>query len=163
MTIAEPPAIGTLGLRVSVVFVLATAVISQCLEWIRAGLALNSEVMAPAQCGPALAALVAWMIFRQRISDVMSARVSSRQVRAHAGLGVAACGFFAILLWIGYSLIGGQKTYSVTGVDGVPFWLIALVWLPGATAEEVGWRGVLQPALETRLPRWGAGIVTGLA
>lgn len=162
MTITEPHAIRTLGLRVSVVFVLSTAVISQCLEWIRGGLELNSEVVALAQYGPALAALVTWRIFRHRVGDVMPAPVSSSQVRAHASLGVAACGLFAILLWIGYSLIGGQETHGVKGIGGVPFWLIAVVWLFGATAEEVGWRGVLQPALETRLPRWGAGALTGL-
>lgn len=83
-------------------------------------------------------------------------------MRARITLAVTACVLFAVLLWIGYSLIDGENTYGVREIDGLPFWSVAFVWLLGATAEEVGWRGVLQPALETALPRWSAGIVTGL-
>lgn len=162
MPLAEPRTVRTIGLRVSVVFLLATAVISQCLEWLRARLGIDSDVVAPAQYGPALAALVTWLIYRHHFGDLMPARVGSRRVRADATRGVAACGLFAILLWIGYSLIGGHASYGIKDVDATSFWLIAVVWLFGATAEEIGWRGVLQPALETRLPRWGAGLVTGL-
>lgn len=67
----------SLGWRVSAVFVVTTAAISQCLEWLRGALEINSEVVAPAKYGPALAALVTWMIFRHRITDVMPAPVSS--------------------------------------------------------------------------------------
>lgn len=152
----------SLGWRVSAVFVVATAVISQGLAWLRGAFEINSEVVAPAQYGPALAALVTWMIFRRRIAEVMPSPVSSRQLWGRIVLAVTACVLFAILVWIGYSAIGGESTSGLRGIDGWPFWLIAVVWLSGATAEEVGWRGVLQPALETALPRWGAGIVTGL-
>lgn len=152
----------TTGWQVAVVFVITTAVLSQCLEWLRAGLGISADVVAMAQYGPALAAVVTWLVFRQRMRHVMPAAVRSRQVRAHAVIAVAACVVFGILLWVGYTAIGGQPAHGIREVSGVPFILIAVAWLFGATAEEIGWRGVLQPALEVGLPRWGAGIVTGL-
>lgn len=162
MDVTTSRVVKSLGRRIAVVFVVATAVISQCLEWLRMGLGINSEVVALAQYGPALAALVTWLIFRHTIRQVMPARVSNARVRGRLVLAVAACGLFAIVLWIGYFLIGGRDTYGIQTIGGIPFWLISVIWLAGATAEEMGWRGVLQPALETVLPRWGAGIVTGL-
>lgn len=150
------------GWQVAATFIVATALISQGLEWLRGGLDINPDVVAPAQYGPALAALVTWLVFRARMSEVMPTPSTIRQVRTRIMLAVAACVLFAVLLWAGYSVIGGQETYGIRAVHGVSFWTIALLWLVGAAAEEVGWRGVLQPALEKPLPRWGAGILTGL-
>lgn len=143
-------------------FVLAVAVISSGLEMIRAGLDIDGDVLSLAQYGPALAALVTWLVFRRRICEVMPAPVSSGQVRAHTVLGVAACTLFAALFWVGYVVVGGQETYGVRSVGGIPFAAIAVIWLVGATAEEIGWRGVLQPSLESEMPRWGAGVLTGV-
>jgi membrane protease YdiL (CAAX protease family) len=45
------------------------------------------------------------------------------------------------------------------GGAGLPLFLAAQV--VGAGAEEVGWRGLVQPLLELRLPRLAAALVTG--
>ncbi|MEO5608703.1 MAG: CPBP family intramembrane glutamic endopeptidase [Ornithinibacter sp.] len=152
----------SLGWRVAAVFVVAVAVISSGLALVREGLEIDGDVLALAQYGPALAALVTWLVFRRRLGDMMPAAVSTRQVRAHLALAVAACALFALLLWFGYAVVGGNETFGIRAVGGTPFAVIAAIWLFGATAEEVGWRGVLQPSLESVLPRWGAGILTGL-
>lgn len=141
---------------------MATAVFCQGLEWLRTGLDIDSDVVALAQYGPALGALITWMIFRPRIREAMPGPIGSRQVQARTLLAVAVSLIFAVFLWIGYSLMSGHDFYGIQAINGVPFSIIALVWLLGATAEEVGWRGILQPALENPLPRWGASIVTGL-
>lgn len=143
-------------------FVLAVAMISVGLELLRESLNIDGDVFAIPQYGPALAALVTWLVFRHRIRTVMPAAVSARQVRAHTALAVAACALFAVLLWFGYAVVGGQAVHGIQSIGGVPFAAIAIIWLCGAAAEEIGWRGVLQPSLESELPRWGAGILTGL-
>lgn len=152
----------SLAWRVVAVFVVAVAVISEGLELLRIGLAIDGDVFAVAQYGPALAVLVTWMVFRRRIAEVMPTSVSAGQVRINLVFALAACVLFAILLGVGYALVSGQNFYGVGRVGGISFPALALIWLLGATAEEIGWRGVLQPALEVTLPRWGAGLVTGM-
>ena len=72
----------------------------------------------------------------------------------------------------------------MTCLAGLAMWLVALAegapWRPthvaltaqlaivlsvqllGAAAEEVGWRGLVLPLLETRLAAWAAAVITGL-
>lgn len=155
-------AVRSLAWRVVAVFVVAVAVISQGLETLRSGLGIGGDVFALAQYGPALAALVTWLVFRSRIGEVVPALINGRQGRINLALALAACLLFTLLLWVGYAVVSGRGSYGVRSVSGTPFPALALVWLLGATAEEIGWRGVLQPTLEVKLPRWGAGLATGL-
>lgn len=151
-----------LGWRVVAVFAVTVAVLSQGLELLRSALFIDGDVVALVQYGPVLAALVTWLVFRRRIAEILPTPVSGRQVRSRLGLAVAVCALIAVLLWIVFAVIGGRSIYGFETVGGMPFVVLALVWLIGATAEEIGWRGMLQPLLESVLPRWGAAIVTGL-
>lgn len=87
--------------------------------------------------------------------------VARKQWIAHTILGVAAALVFALIVWAGLTLFG------VPGVDlsrtGAGTVIVALLGgLAGAVVQEIGWRGYLQPLLESRMPRIGAAVIVGM-
>lgn len=85
--------------------------------------------------------------------------VGRAQHRAHTVLGFASGVFFLLALW-------ACTQHGWTGfgaVAGVPFVVWALVELAAVLAAEYGWRGVLQPLLENKMPRTAAALLVGVA
>lgn len=111
---------------------------------------------------PALAALVTWLTARVALPLYLPAAVNARQFKAHTFLGVGAGVVFTIvLLAIAFVWQGEPEPFAMLGL---PFELALelALGLVSVVSLELGLRGLLQPLLETRMPRWTAGIVVGV-
>lgn len=73
---------------------------------------------------------------------------------------VALAALYAAAVWVGAAVTGQTTAHSVALSTPLPL-VVALQFI-GAFGEEVGWRGVVQPMLETRMSVLRAATVTGL-
>jgi membrane protease YdiL (CAAX protease family) len=141
------------------VFVLLAFLCSGALGALQA--VIDAELLTLAQFGPALGALVTWLIFRKRLKALLPQAVSRKQVIAHTVLMVAAVALFAAIILVA-ALASDESIAGVSAVAGAPFVLYLVLQLIGATGEEIGWRGLMQPLLETKTGRLAASAATGL-
>lgn len=118
------------------------------------GAALASELTTALAL--AFAGLGALTLGRGR--DLEPVAVGAAQHRAHSVLGLAAGVFFLAVLWA----LPGTSWRGFGEVAGWPFAAWLVLELVVALLAEYGWRGALQPLLETRMPRVGAALVVGL-
>jgi membrane protease YdiL (CAAX protease family) len=122
---------------------------------------VDAELLTLAQFGPALGALVTWLIYRKRLKVLFPQAVSRKQATAHTVLMAAAVAVFAAII-LTAAVIADESVAGVSAVAGAPFVLYLVLQLIGATGEEIGWRGFMQPLLETRMGRLAAATVTGV-
>lgn len=113
------------------------------------------------QLGPLIGAVAALLFVPASSMPEWPEPVVRKQWIAHTILGVGAAALFALLLW------GGLAIFNVPAVDlsrsGAGTVVIALAaGLIGALAQEIGWRGFLQPLLESRMSRLGASLIVGM-
>lgn len=76
---------------------------------------------------------------------------------------VRSVGWFALLA-VGATLAFGLTSAGINPavpLASVPAVLLAAVTVSGGLSEELGWRGILQPEFERRLPYGAATLVTG--
>lgn len=121
---------------------------------------IDASALSLVQFGPALGALITWLAFRKTVSGILPAAVSARQVSARVLTIVAAC----VSLWLLMTLaavVSDTATVGPAAVGGVPFAVFLLLQFIGAGGEEIGWRGLMQPILESRMARSAAILVTG--
>ncbi|MFC9432546.1 CPBP family intramembrane glutamic endopeptidase [Nocardia sp. NPDC057030] len=121
---------------------------------------IDPAALSLVQFAPAFGALVTWLAGRKLVGPLFPAPVSGREVRENLGYIVAACLFLALLI-AGATALAGHDLVGAATVGGVPFAAFFVIQLIGATGEEIGWRGVLQPLLESRMRRFAAIAVTG--
>ncbi|MFC7430883.1 MULTISPECIES: hypothetical protein [unclassified Agrococcus] len=110
---------------------------------------------------PAVAAGVTWLIGRRALAIMLPGPVPRRQLVAHTILGAAAAALVVVLAAAGIGIATGIDAIPEhdARVDVLPLWLLAV---PCAFALELGWRGTLQPLVESRLGRMGASVAVGL-
>ncbi|MFC4334481.1 CPBP family intramembrane glutamic endopeptidase [Salininema proteolyticum] len=142
-------------------FALLAFLFSGALAAVQPATGIDSEALTLPQFGPALAALTTWLIWRGRVAALLPAAVSRKQVIAHTVLMVAAVALFAAIA-TAFALATGQGMEGVAAVAGTPFVAFLALQLIGATGEEIGWRGFMQPLLETRMGRFAAASATGV-
>lgn len=150
------------GYAVSLVlFVVITIGATFGLQVVEAAYAIGGGAIQWHQFGPLIGAAVTSLIVPATTRPDPPKPVARKQWIAHTILGIVAAGLFSLLVWIGLLLT------QVPGVDltraGFGTVVIAMLGgLIGAAAQEVGWRGFLQPTLESRMPRIGAAVIVGL-
>lgn len=106
---------------------------------------------------PAVAAGATWLVGRRALAIMLPAAVPRRQVIAHTVLGVAAAGVLVGVVALGAALL------PVDAVDATaPTLPTLLLAVPFAFALELGWRGLLQPLVESRIARIWACIAVGV-
>ncbi|SDH87847.1 CPBP family glutamic-type intramembrane protease [Agrococcus jejuensis] len=105
---------------------------------------------------PAIAAGLTWLVGRRALGIMLPAPVRRQQVIAHTILGVAAAGLLVALVALGVVLLPGDDV-----VMGPTLQTLALA-VPLAFALELGWRGVLQPLVESRIARIWACVAVGV-
>ncbi|WP_402375152.1 CPBP family intramembrane glutamic endopeptidase [Isoptericola rhizosphaerae] len=145
----------------SVTFVLATVVASVAMLLLQPVVGLDPAVLALVQLGPAIGAVATFLVHRRRLVAGRPDPVDARRFAAALGAALAASVVFAGVLTV-LGLAAGQELAGAHGVGAVPFVVVLGAQLLGATAEEIGWRGVLQPQLETRWSVVAAAVVTGV-
>ncbi|WP_433659260.1 CPBP family intramembrane glutamic endopeptidase [Nocardia sp. CA-128927] len=142
------------------IYVLATLLGSAAMLALQPVSGIDPAALSLVQFAPALGALVTWLIGRKVLGPLLPAPVSARQVRENLGYIVAACVLLSLLI-AGATALAGRDLVGPVAVGGAPFVVFVVIQLVGATGEEIGWRGFLQPLLESRMRRVVAIAVTG--
>ncbi|KAB1653277.1 CPBP family intramembrane metalloprotease [Pseudoclavibacter chungangensis] len=141
-------------------FLVCTAVCTIALLGVQRLVGLDGRLVFLGQFGPALGALATMLLLPRSQRLPPPPRVPRAQFVAHACLALGAVALIALGLFLGALLLGLPARAPV--FSGGVFALFLVLQLLGALGEEAGWRGYLQPALETRLPRLPATTITGL-
>ncbi|MEV0434038.1 type II CAAX endopeptidase family protein [Nocardia sp. NPDC050413] len=116
---------------------------------------IDPAVLSLVQFAPSAGALATWLVFRKTVAAVLPAAVSGRRVAGNVAAMVAVCvGYWSMLMVA--AVVSGTATVGAAAVGSVPFVVFLVVQLLGAGGEEIGWRGVMQPMLESRMARLGA-------
>ncbi|MFI9401375.1 CPBP family intramembrane glutamic endopeptidase [Nocardia sp. NPDC052316] len=143
-------------------YVLATLLGSAAMLALQPISGIDPAALALVQFGPVLGALATWLAGGKVVGPLLPAPVPAGQVRVNLGYVLAACLLCGLLI-AGAMTFAGHDPIGPVGVGGVPFAAFFAIQLVGATSEEIGWRGVLQPLLELRVHRFVAIAVTGAA
>ncbi|WP_327140681.1 CPBP family intramembrane glutamic endopeptidase [Nocardia sp. NBC_01327] len=121
---------------------------------------IDAAVLSLVQFAPAIAAVITWVSFRKSIIGLLPAEIPWRRVRIDLLAILVACVSIwllaaASMAWSGHTMVGPAA------VAGTPFAVFVVLQLIGACGEEIGWRGLLQPLLESRVRRAAAVALTG--
>lgn len=142
------------------VYVVSTLAASVILLEAQPHSGIDPAALSLVQFGPALGALTTWLAFRKTVRELLPASLSARRVGANALAMVAACVLFWLLITAA-ALVTNTELGGPAAVGGLPFAVFALLQLVGACGEEIGWRGLMQPMLESRMAKFAAISVTG--
>ncbi|MEV0079639.1 type II CAAX endopeptidase family protein [Nocardia neocaledoniensis] len=154
-----PPSTARIWIALSV-YVLATLTASGALLAVQQPSGIDPGALSLVQFGPALGALVTWLMFRPTVVGVLPTAVSLRRVGVDVAAVVAVCVTYWLLI-TGAAVVSGTATVGPAAVGGVPFVVFLVLQFVGAGGEEVGWRGLMQPMLESRVAKFAAVSVTG--
>lgn len=139
-------------------FLVVSALASPLLAMAQQATALDPDVLRLTVFSTAVGALAVWAIWRTRLPHPV---VDRSGFDAWLLLAVAAC-VVATGIALGLArLQGAPWGPPKPGSLGAPLVVVLGVQLVGAAAEEVGWRGLVQPLLETKAAPWIASLVTG--
>ncbi|HZZ33388.1 MAG TPA: CPBP family intramembrane glutamic endopeptidase [Phenylobacterium sp.] len=141
-----------------VAFALVSAVASPLLARVQEAVALDLNIIRLTVFSTAVGALGVWAMWRKRLPypPVMKSGFDDSLFLALAAC-VAAAGIALGLARLQGAPWGPPKPGSL----GAPLALVLVVQTVGAAAEEVGWRGLVQPLLETKVAPVIASLVTG--
>ncbi|MFB7877941.1 CPBP family intramembrane glutamic endopeptidase [Nocardia sp. NPDC056064] len=142
------------------VYLLATLVASMFFLAVQPHSGIHPAALSLVQFAPAVGALVTWLLFRRTVSGSRPTAVPSRRVGLRVVAMVVVCVGFGLLITVA-AAVSGIAPVGTAAVGGVPFAVFVLLQLLGAAGEEIGWRGLLQPLLESRTTNLAAITITG--
>lgn len=142
------------------VYALATLITSAILLAVQPHSGIAPAALSLVQFGPAVGALVTWLMCRRTVSGVFPGAVSVRRVGVNVAAIVAVCVTYWSLITLA-AVVSGTATVGPAAVGGVPFVVFLVLQFVGAGGEEIGWRGLMQPMLESRTAKIAAVSVTG--
>ncbi|WP_336085428.1 CPBP family intramembrane glutamic endopeptidase [Nocardia sp. SSK8] len=142
-------------------YLLATLAASAFFLAVQPHSGIDPAALSLVQFAPAVGALVTWLLCRRTVTASLPTAVPSRQVRLRVAAMIATCVAFWLLITAA-ALLAGITPVGPAAVGGVPFAAFVLLQLLGAAGEEIGWRGQLQPLLETRTTKLTAITLTGI-
>ncbi len=145
-------------LVVLLVFLAVSATASALLPDVQAASGLPTDVLVLTQLATAVGAAAVWLLWRRRLPFPP---VRAWAWRAPLLASLVAAGVVAGVLAVAQAVTGTWPPLDPATL-GAPLVVVLLAQLVGAAGEEVGWRGLVQPLLETRMPVLAAGAVTGL-
>ncbi|MFB8002490.1 CPBP family intramembrane glutamic endopeptidase [Nocardia sp. NPDC056000] len=142
------------------IYILATLTASVALLAAQPHSRIDPAALSLVQFAPALGALTTWLLFRKTITAALPPATSSRQLTKNLLAAVTACTLFYLLITAA-ALLTNTAPVGPAPVGGVPFAIFIPLQLIGAFGEETGWRGLMQPLLESRLTKFAAILTTG--
>lgn len=143
------------------VFTVLTFFLSGVLLAVQPVSGIDPAALSLVQFGPGLAAVLAWAVWRRRLTGMLPTAIPRPATAARLAAMVCLCllctGVVASVAWA-----AGAVPAGFGSAGGVSFALLLLLQLIGACGEEIGWRGLAQPVLEPAVGRLPAVLVTGL-
>lgn len=125
---------------------------------------IDTATLSLVQFGPALAVPTTLLIIgtkrRQALRASLPAPVALRWVLAGLLSTLVAAAIIGATVAIAL-LLDDQPLFGPHPLGGAPFVVFALLQALGALGEETGWRGFMQPILESRFNRLVAVLITG--
>lgn len=125
---------------------------------------VDSATLSLVQFGPALAVLTTVLLIgstrRRALRAALPGPVAGRWVTA----GLLTALVAAAVIWATVALAlrsDGTTLFGLQPLGGAPFMVFAVAQVLGALGEEIGWRGFMQPMLESRVSRLTAILITG--
>ncbi|WP_067838547.1 CPBP family intramembrane glutamic endopeptidase [Nocardia lijiangensis] len=143
------------------VYVLSTLAASVVLLAVQPHSGIDPAALSLVQFAPTLGVLATWLTFRKTVTGLLPAAVPSRRVGASVVAVVTACVLFWLLITMA-AVVSGTALVGPAAVGGLPFAVFLLLQFLGAGGEEIGWRGLMQPILESRMTRFAAVSATGV-
>ncbi len=144
---------------VVVAFLVVSAAASPLFTLAQGVTGLDPTILVLTQFSTAFGALVMYAIWRGRLPYP---RTTRRGVLAPLWAAVGLSLAVVVLLWL-LAIVEPRRWQSLdTSTLPAPLALILFAQFLGAAGEEVGWRGLVQPLLETRMPTLPAAAVTGM-
>lgn len=140
-------------------FLLVSAVASPLLAQAQSLSGLNPDVLRLTVFSTAFGALFVLLLWRKRLPlPPTTRRDLARPLLVTMGVAVLIAGLLLALA------VAQQAPWRPPDMSklGAPLAVVLIVQLVGAAAEEIGWRGLVQPLLETRLRPWIAALITGV-
>lgn len=139
-------------------FLLVSAVASPLLSLLQGFVGPSAGVLRLPTFATAIGAAVVWLIWRRAFTFPAQTRHDLVRVVV---LSVALAGATTAVL-LALNAVEGNP-WSPLDPSTLPTSLVAILFLQllGVAAEEVGWRGVVQPLFEQRFTVVWAGVVTG--
>ena len=139
-------------------FLVASAIASPLLGLLQDRTGLDPNVLRLTVFSTAVGAGLVGLIWRRRLAYPPTIpRSRGRSLAA----SVAMCLLAGLAMWLLARAQDAPWRPPAAGSLGAPLVVVLVVQLLGAAAEEVGWRGLIQPLLETRLAAWQAALITG--
>jgi membrane protease YdiL (CAAX protease family) len=120
---------------------------------------LDPSVLRLTQFSTAVGALIVWGIWRKRLRFPP---VSKKGIVTPLLVAVGLSIVMVLVLYLLQTLESHTWPIINPSTLAAPLIVIIGVQLIGAAGEEVGWRGIVQPLLETRMAALWAAIITGL-
>ncbi|WP_166436039.1 CPBP family intramembrane glutamic endopeptidase [Cellulomonas shaoxiangyii] len=145
--------------QVLLVFLGVSALASALLAAVQGAVGPPTDVLVLTQLATAVGALVTWLLWRGRL---VLPPVRTRGWRAPLLTSLAVAVVVGAVLWLVQAAGAGTWPPLDHATLGAPLVVVLAAQLVGAAGEEVGWRGLVQPVLETRLRLLPAALVTGL-
>jgi membrane protease YdiL (CAAX protease family) len=139
------------------VFLFVSAVASPLLAWVQDAAALDPNILRLTVFSTAVGALAVFAVWRRRLPYPP---VEKSGVDRSLLLALATCLAAVAIAW-GLARLQGAPWRSPAPGSLAPLAVFLAVQLVGAAAEEIGWRGLVQPLLETRISPLAASLVTG--
>lgn len=139
-------------------FLVVAGIASPLLAKAQELLGLDPNMLRLTVFSTAVGALVVWSVWRRRLRFP---EVTASGLDRSLLLAIAACLLAIGIAWVLAKAEGAPWRPPKTGTLGAPLIVVLVVQLLGAAAEEIGWRGIVQPLLETRVSAAVASLVTG--
>ncbi len=152
-------AAGSRPVIVIATFLVVSAAASPLFGLLQDGTGLDPTVLVLAQFSTAVGALVVYAIWRRRLPyPPVTGRGLVGPLAVAVGLSLAVVALLVILTW------AERRPWQPldTATLPIPLGVILVAQFVGAAGEEVGWRGLVQPVLETRVRPLAAGAITGV-
>jgi uncharacterized protein len=141
------------------VFIAASTLAAPVLGALQDVSGLSPDILRLTVFSTTIGAVVVWLIWRSALAYPPAEAAGSVRQALLAACAVLLAGALAY----GIAWVEGARWHSPgAGAFGASVTVFLLVQLLGAAAEEVGWRGLVQPLLETRLSAWKAALITGV-
>ncbi|HEY3949238.1 CPBP family intramembrane glutamic endopeptidase [Phenylobacterium sp.] len=139
-------------------FLVVSAIASPLLAKAQDLTGLDPNILRLTVFSTAVGVVVVWAIWRKGLPHpaVTTSRFDKALALAVAA-GLAGVAIALALAKIEHAPWGPPNASAL----GAPLGVVLAVQVLGAAAEEVGWRGLVQPLLETRLAAWISALVTG--
>lgn len=142
-------------------FIVVTLLVSAVLLLAQSVFAVDQDLISLVMFAPTIAVILLIVVARRAVNRGAPAPVDRRRWLRGACIAVAVITAYGTILAVAATAFGVLRNDQPWGY-AVPVVAFIALQILGGIGEEIGWRGFLQPALETRMSKLPAAIMVGV-